>query len=253
MKEKYDASRQNYEKYTDEDREVWKLLYERQIVNLPGAASRAYLEGIDKIGFEAEKIPKFEEMNEVLRQLTGWEVAVVPGLIPEKDFFELMAEKKFPASTWLRKLSELDYLEEPDMFHDVFGHVPLLTNQSFVDFLQSLSKIALRYINNPYAIELISRLYWFSVEFGLIHENGEMRIYGAGILSSAGETKYSLEGTALYFEYDVRQMLLTPFRKDVFQDRYFIINSYEQLYNSVDDIDEILSEEVKQHAAQSTS
>ena len=249
MEQKYEVMRQEYEKYTDEDRKVWQLLYERQVVNLPGAASKEYLAGMQKIGFTPDKIPNFDEMNAVLRKLTGWEVAVVPGLIPEKDFFELLSDKKFPASTWLRKLSELDYLEEPDMFHDVFGHVPLLTNQSFVSFLQSLSDIALRYIENPYAIELISRLYWFSVEFGLIRENDELRIYGAGILSSAGETKYSLSGASLYFDYDVRQMLLTPFRKDVYQDRYFIINSYEQLYNSVDDIAKILAQEVQQHAA----
>jgi phenylalanine-4-hydroxylase len=249
MKQKYDASRQDYEKYTEEDREVWRRLYERQIVNLPGAASKEYIDGIQKIGFTADKIPNFEEMNKILRKLTGWEVAVVPGLIPEKDFFELLSEKKFPASTWFRKLSELDYLEEPDMFHDVFGHVPLLTNASFVGFLQSLSDIALKYIDNPYAIELISRLYWFSVEFGLIRENGELRIYGAGILSSAGETEYSLKGDPKYFDYDVRQMLLTPFRKDVFQDRYFIIDSYKQLYQSSDDIAKILAEEVQKHAA----
>lgn len=249
MKEKYDMIRQEYEKYTDEDRKVWQLLYERQVVNLPGAASSAYLDGMDQIGFTANKIPNFEEMNSVLHKLTGWEVTVVPGLIAEKDFFELLSDKKFPASTWLRKLSELDYLEEPDMFHDVFGHVPLLTNQAFVGFLQSLSDIALKFIDNPYAIELISRLYWFSVEFGLIRENDELRIYGAGILSSAGETKYSLSGSSLYFDYDVRQMLLTPFRKDVFQDRYFIIDSYEQLYQSVDDISKILGQEVQQHAS----
>src|SRR5690606_38678159 len=110
MKWKYDASRQDYEKYTEEDREVWRRLYERQIVNLPGAASKEYLDGIQRIGFTAEKIPNFEEMNGILRKLTRWEVAVVPGLIPEKDFFELLSDKKFPASTWLRKLSELDYL-----------------------------------------------------------------------------------------------------------------------------------------------
>ncbi len=236
---------QEYEKYTAEDRQVWEILFNNQIVNLPGAASKVYMQGIERISFTADKIPNFDETNQILRKLTGWELAVVPGLIPEKDFFELMANKKFPASTWLRKMSELDYLEEPDMFHDVFGHVPLLTNQPFVDFLQSLSALALAHINNAYAIELISRLYWFSVEFGLIHEKNDLRIYGAGILSSAGETKYSLSDKPPRYPYEVRQMMRTPFRKDVFQDRYFVIESYDQLNNSIHEIAKVLDQEIR--------
>ena len=124
--------RQEYNKYTEEDFKVWKLLYERQIVNLPNAASQAYLDGLKKINFTADKIPNFEETNKVLTQLTGWSIHVVPGLIDDDIFFQLLSNRKFPSSTWLRKLSQLDYLEEPDMFHDIFGHVPVLTNQPFV-------------------------------------------------------------------------------------------------------------------------
>lgn len=235
---------QEYDKYTEEDFKVWKILYDRQIVNLPDAASTAYLDGLRAVNFTADKIPDFNETNAVLHHLTGWELAVVPGLIDDDIFFKLMANQKFPASTWLRKMEELDYLEEPDMFHDVFGHVPLLSNQAFADFLQGLSKIALKHIDNRWAIELISRIYWFTVEFGLIREEKGLRIYGAGILSSAGETKYSLSDEPPHIPYDVKTILNTPYRKDVFQNRYFVINSYEQLFNSLTEIEQVLEEEL---------
>ena len=234
---------QQYEKYTEEDVKVWRLLYERQIVNLPHAASREYLEGLKRIHFRADTIPDFKKTNVFLKELTGWRIHVVPGLIPDDEFFQLLSHKSFPASTWLRELSKIDYLEEPDMFHDVFGHVPLLTNQPFVDFLQALSKIALRYIDNAWAIQLISRIYWFTVEFGLIQEEGCTRIYGAGILSSAGETKYCLSDEARRVDYEVETIMNTPYRKDVFQDRYFVIDSYEQLYHSTGQIEEFLRRE----------
>lgn len=233
---------QQYSKYTPEDFEVWKILYERQMENLPGRAAEEYLKGIKRIHFSADKIPDFQEVNPLLKNRTGWELAVVPGLIDEDIFFKLMSNRKFPASTWLRKMKEIDYLEEPDMFHDVFGHVPLLTNQHFVNFLQELSKIGLDFIDSKWAIELLSRIYWFTVEFGLIRENGSLRIYGAGILSSPGETIYSLSDKPKHFEFNVDQILNTPFRKDVFQDRYFIIDSYEQLFDSLPEIRRLIGE-----------
>lgn len=239
---------QVYENYTTEDQQVWKILYDRQIKNLPSAATKAYMEGLKKTEFRPEMIPDFAATNKVLRETTGWELAVVPGIVPDYTFFELMSNQKFPATTWLRKMEELDYLEEPDMFHDVFAHVPLLTNQSFVDFLKELSIIGLDYCGNDYAIEILSRIYWFTVEFGLIRENGQLRIYGAGILSSAGETKYSISHEPQHHEFDVQQMANTPYRKDVFQTEYFIIDSYEQLYESIPLVKEILAEMVEKHA-----
>ena len=231
---------QDYEAYTEEDFKVWRMLYDRQFANLPHAASRAYLEGLKRIHFRSDKIPNFQQTNVFLTELTGWQIHVVPGLIPDDDFFQLMANRRFPASTWLRALSKVDYLEEPDMFHDVFGHVPLLTNQPFVDYLQELSKIALRHIDNAWAVQLISRIYWFTVEFGLIREDGQVRIYGAGILSSAGETAFSLSDKATHLDYDVDTILQTSYRKDVFQDHYFVIDSYEQLYHLTDQIETFL-------------
>ena len=232
---------QNYDKYTVEDFSVWKLLFNRQMENLPGRATAEFMEGIRRINFTADKIPDFKEVNPLLQSITGWQLAVVPGIIADDVFFELMANRKFPASTWLRKMSQLDYLEEPDMFHDVFAHVPLLTNQPFVDFLQELSKIGLDYIDSKWAIELLSRVYWFTVEFGLIREEGAVRIYGAGILSSAGETLYSLSEKPKHLEYNVDQVLKTSYRKDIFQDRYFIIKTYEQLYESLPEIKRLIA------------
>lgn len=232
--------RQEYKNYTEEDFEVWRLLYERQIINLSHTASQAYLDGLQMISFGANKIPDFDETNAVLQGLTGWQIHVVPGLIADDKFFQLMANCRFPASTWLRKMSQLDYLEEPDMFHDVFGHVPLLTNQPFADFLQELSKIALQYIDNPWAIHLISRIYWFTVEFGLIREKGELRIYGAGILSSVGETKHSVSREARWLPYHVDMIMGMAYRKDEFQKQYFVIDQYEDLFHSLDEIEAYL-------------
>ncbi|MEQ8472286.1 MAG: phenylalanine 4-monooxygenase [Marinoscillum sp.] len=239
--------KQIYGNYTKEDFEVWKLLYNRQMENLPKAATAEYLDGLTKVSFVESEIPKFEETNKTLEALTGWKLAVVPGIVPDYTFFELMSNRRFPATTWLRKMKELDYLEEPDMFHDVFAHVPLLSNQLFVDFLEALSNIGLKYVGNDYAIEILSRIYWFTVEFGLIQEEAGLRIYGAGILSSAGETKFSLSEKPPKHAFSVQEIANTPFRKDVFQEDYFVIQSYEQLYNSIPEIKEVLSEMVANH------
>ncbi len=234
--------KQDYAAYTEEDFEVWKILFERQIVNLPKAASKAYLDGIQEIDFSADRIADFEDVNKRLANTTGWAIQVVPGLIDDDLFFGLMNNRRFCSSTWLRRMDQLDYLEEPDMFHDAFAHMPMLTNQPYVDFLEKLSGIALKHIDNKWAIQLLSRIYWFTVEFGLIRENGELRIYGAGILSSAGETKFSLSDAPLHIDYDVRRIMNTEYWKDKFQDKYFIIDSYEQLYQSLSEMESVLEE-----------
>lgn len=237
--------RQIFENYTDEDFEVWKILFDRQMKQFPTHACHAYREGLKIANFETGLIPDFRETNQILHETTGWQLAVVPGIVPDYTFFELMANRRFPATTWLRKMKELDYLEEPDMFHDVFAHVPLLTNQHFVDFLEALSKIGLQYVGNAYAIELLSRVYWFTVEFGLIQEKEGLRIYGAGILSSAGETKFSLSDEPPKHSFSIEHMLDTPYQKDKFQTEYFITESYEQLYNSIPEIEKLLAEKLE--------
>ncbi|MEH0155491.1 phenylalanine 4-monooxygenase [Limibacter armeniacum] len=234
--------RQEYEKYTAEDMEVWNLLFERQQQQLPKQADEAFLEGVRIIGFKKDHIPNFEEMNVVLEKETGWGLEVVKGLIPNKEFFELLKAKRFPASTWFRKLSELEYLEEPDMFHDVYGHVPLLTNKNFAGFLQGLSEIALKHIEDEWIIELISRLYWYTVEFGLINKPEGLRIYGAGILSSSGESTYSLESDIpIRTHFDVQEIMSTPYIKDRFQEKYWVIDSYKELFDSLEQVEDVVN------------
>ena len=232
---------QEYSNYTPEDLEVWGILFNRQTKQLESIASKAYFEGIKKINFSADKIPNYVETNVILQELTGWQIHVVPGLIGNRPFFELMQNKRFCASTWLRKREQLDYLEEPDMFHDIFGHVPMLSNQSVCHFLEELARIALRFVENEESIEYIARLYWYTIEFGLIKENGELKIYGAGILSSSGESVYSTQSPVPQrFTYQVNQIFDTPFIKDHFQEQYFVIDSYQQLFDSIPAIEKEL-------------
>lgn len=234
---------QNYDSYTEEDQKVWGILYKRQMETLPGKATQEYIDGIKTVNFVADHIPIFTEVNDILKKYTNWKINVVPGLIPNKVFFELMLNGNFCATTWLRKMEELDYLEEPDMFHDVFGHVPLLTNQNLCDFLAHLSRIGLKHIGSEVAIEAVARLYWYTVEFGLIQEKAGLRIYGAGILSSYGESDYSLNSDKPQrVPYDVTHIINTPYIKDRYQEIYFVIDSFEQLYNSVAEIEEKVDE-----------
>lgn len=237
----YFIEKQEYSKYTEEDHKVWSLLYNRQMKILPSLAENDFLKGISDIDFKSEQIPSFEKLDQKLLSITGWSIAPVVGLIPNKEFFELLKAKRFPSSTWFRKLSELDYLEEPDMFHDIFGHVPLLTNQDFCQYLEKMSIIALKYIDNEHIVELISRLYWYTVEFGLINTEEGLRIYGAGILSSKGESEYSLfSDVPKRHVFNVLEIIQTPYIKDKFQEQYWVIDSYKMLYESLDELDALL-------------
>ncbi len=237
---------QQYETYTPEHFEVWKILFERQMKNLAGTVTSQYLEGLRKINFEAGRIPNFSETNARLQELTGWQIQAVPGIIPDNDFFVLLSQQKFPATCWLRQMSQLDYIEEPDMFHDVFGHIPLLTNLHYCDFLSGLSRIALRHIDKAAIIELMSRIYWFTIEFGLMIENKQRKIYGAGVISSAGETEYSMSHAPQILPYEVTALFDTPFYKDHIQNKYFVIESFEQLYNSLPAIEQYIETEAAQ-------
>ncbi|MCW3091820.1 MAG: phenylalanine 4-monooxygenase [Ferruginibacter sp.] len=237
--------KQHYDKYTGEDQKVWQLLYNQQIDQIREYASAAYLRGLQLCNFTNERIPVIDEVNGILLEATGWKIEIVPGLIDNHSFFKLLSEKKFPASTWLRKIESLDYLEEPDMFHDILGHVPLLTNHDFCNFLEGLAETALQFIDDENSIELISRIYWYSVEFGLIIEAGTLKIYGAGILSSKAETYYSIHADQpKRVDFDIPLILDTPYIKDKFQEIYFIINSYKDLFESIDDLPVLLSQKM---------
>lgn len=237
---------QEYDKYTESDHQIWSALYDEQMKQLPTMATQSFLDGAKKVGFESSHVPRFTLVNDALKNETGWTVYVVPGYVDNKPFFTHLGNKEFPVTTWLRDKAQFEYIVEPDMFHDVFGHVPLLSEQFFVDFLEGLSKIGLEYIDNPSAIELISRIYWFTVEFGLIRENGNLRIYGAGILSSPGESRYSISDQAIHLPFDVDRILETPYIKEKFQEKYFVIDSYKQLFDSLPRIEERIKQYVEQ-------
>ena len=231
---------QEYDMYTKEDHHVWSLLFERQIDSLSSHSAAEYMTGVKNVQFTKESIPDFRIVNKILHDETGWELFPVPGIMPNKEFFELLSAKKFPATTWIRKIEQLDYLEEPDMFHDVFGHVPLLSNEKYCSFLLSLSNVALDHIDSPDIIELIGRVYWFTVEFGLINTGDELKIYGAGLASSIGETKHSLSDSTLKLPFNVTEIINTPYRNDIFQEKYFVIDSFDQLYHCIPDLKKAL-------------
>lgn len=235
--------KQDYSVYTSEDFLVWKTLFERQMILLKELASAEYLKSIKTVKFCAEKIPDFKEVDAILEKETGWTLEVVEGIINEEDFFVLLSQKKFPATTWLRKLSELDYLPEPDMFHDVFAHVPLLTNHKFSDFFKTIGDLGVENRTNPEILTMLGRLYWFTVEFGLIKENDNLKIYGAGILSSFGESKFSVSNEPTHLPFDVEQIMNTHFENDKIQDKYFVISSFDQLYDSIGAIKAIVKSE----------
>jgi phenylalanine-4-hydroxylase len=226
-------TKQVYSNYTAEDFAVWKTLFTRQMSSLEHNVSFRYLNAIEKVKFNADEIPDFKKVDSILLPATGWSMEVVPNICPQKEFFEFLSQKKFTATCWLRTMEQLDYLEEPDMFHDVFGHVPLLSDQAYCSFFLELSKIALQHIHNPLAIELLGRMYWFTIEFGMIQEQGHLKIYGAGIISSRGETIHAISNHTEKREFDVQEIINTPYRNDIIQDKYFVIESFHQLYSSV--------------------
>ncbi len=233
---------QIYSDYSSNDFLVWETLFNRQMKTLQPIVSQEYLNALDAVNFSADKIPHFEEVNELLKARTGWGLQVVPNISPQKIFFEFLSQKKFTATCWLRSMEQLDYLEEPDMFHDVFGHVPLLSNHAYVDFFKGIGDLASKHIDNPKAIVMLGRVYWFTIEFGLIHENNRLKIYGAGIISSMSETKHCFNEQAKHLDFDVQTIFNTDFRTDIIQDNYFVIESFQQLYSSLPEMERLLEE-----------
>ncbi|HEY4650600.1 MAG TPA: phenylalanine 4-monooxygenase [Pontibacter sp.] len=231
---------QDYNSYTSENHNVWAILFERQHQNLQGKAIPEFLEGLEKVGFSRDRIPNFAEVNERLKPLTGFEVVAAPGIVDDALFFQLIAERKFPATVWIRTMDQLDYLEEPDMFHDVFGHVPLLTIPVYCQFLAQLSQMALQYIHRPDIIDLLTRIYWYTIEFGLFQRNGRAEIYGAGILSSVGESNLSVSDESTKHVFDVEQILNTPYIKSTFQTQYFLISDFQELVDALPALDAAL-------------
>jgi len=220
---------QKWDLYSEEEHGVWTTLYERQMGVLKGRACNEFFKGLELLNLNDGGIPDFRRINEKLEKLTGWTVITVPGLIPEKEFYEHLANRRFVSGRFIRDAEKLDYLPEPDIFHDVFGHVPLLTQPVFADYMEAYGKGGLRSLEFD-AIKNMARLYWYTVEFGLINTPEGRRIYGAGIVSSKAESIFSLEARSPNrIHFDLERVMRTDYRYDDFQQTYFVIDSFEEL------------------------
>ena len=225
---------QPWAQYSATDHAVWQQLYARQQALLVGRACDTFLAAQEKLRMPADHIPRFSDLNQILAAATGWQIVAVEGLLPELDFFTHLANRRFPVSWWIRRPDQIDYLEEPDLFHDLFGHVPLLMEPLFADYLQAYGQGGIKAHGlGPDALMQLARLYWYTVEFGLIRQADSLRIYGAGIVSSKGESIYSLESAAPNrLGFNLERIMRTRYQIDSFQQTYFVIDSFEQLIST---------------------
>ena len=220
---------QDWDAYSPEQHALWRRLYQRQAKLVPGRACDVFIDSLARLNIDAG-IPHFERSSELLFKATGWQLVGVPGLIPDHTFFEHLANRRFPVTVWLREPEEFDYIVEPDVFHDFFGHVPLLFNPIFADHLQEYGKGGLKALKLD-GLAMLARLYWYTIEFGLIQSPQGLRVYGAGILSSGGEVEYCLSSpTPRRIVFNVERVMRTLYKIDSYQETYFVIDSFEQLF-----------------------
>lgn len=223
---------QDWDAFTADEHAMWDRLFARQSEMLPGRAADAFLRGIDVLKLEKPGIPDYRELNARLMAATGWQVVAVPGLVPDDVFFDHLANRRFPAGNFIRTPQQLDYLQEPDVFHDVFGHVPMLADPIFADYMVAYGEGGLRSLQFD-ALKQLARLYWYTVEFGLIRESGGLRIYGAGIVSSYAESVFALDSDSPNrIAFDLARVMRTDYRIDDFQQNYFVIDSLDQLLDT---------------------
>jgi phenylalanine-4-hydroxylase len=228
---------QEWRRYTAAEHALWDTLFARQAAMLADRVAPAFLDGIAVLRMSKPGIPDFEELSERLTRATGWSVAAVPGLIPDEEFFANLARRRFVAGRFIRRPEQRDYLQEPDVFHDVFGHVPLLVHPVFADYMQAYGEGGLRAMRHG-AIHRLARLYWYTVEFGLIRDARGLKIYGAGIVSSNSESVFALESDSPHrLEFDLQRVMRTDYRIDDLQRNYFVIDSFEQLLRQTLDTD----------------
>ncbi len=222
---------QEWSAYTPDEHALWRRLYARQAALVPRYACREFIASLAALDFGAA-IPRFDAVNAKLSAATGWQVVAVPGLLPDAAFFEHLANRRFPVTVWLRTPEEFDYIVEPDVFHDFFGHVPLLFDPVFADYLQAYGRGGLK-ADALGAIEMLARLYWYTVEFGLIETPAGIRTYGAGILSSGGELPHSIESAEPNrIGFDLLRIMRTRYRIDSFQETYFVIRDFRELFEA---------------------
>ena len=231
---------QIYSNYSAEDFKVWELLYLKQFNLLKGNVSQSFLDGLDLLDFNPSKIPDFIDVNKKLKNLTSWQIKTVPNISEPAYFFTCLANKQFTSTCWLRTIKEIDYLEEPDMFHDVFGHIPLLSNKIYSDFFQKLGKLSVEFLEDDFKIKQLQRLYWFTVEFGLVKNQDTFDIYGAGIISSEKEIKNVFSENSIKKPFNLPEILKQDFTVDKVQQIYFFIDSFDQLLGSIDEIRELI-------------
>src|SRR5215467_4914233 len=223
---------QKWQDYTEEEHSIWRLLFERQQRLLVGRACDEFLEGLDALGVAADGIPDFRKLSDALDAATGWRIVAVPGLVPDDVFFAFLARRRFPSTCFIRRRDQLDYLQEPDVFHDICGHVPMLVNPVFADYMQAYGEGGLKALRLGHMTHL-ARLYWYTVEFGLIATGEGLRIYGSGILSSASESVYCLDDphpNRLCF--DLRRVMRTQYHIDRYQETYFVIDDFQELFDA---------------------
>ncbi len=213
--------------YTAEDDAVWGELFTRQMDFLPGKVAPAYLDGVAKLGLNAAKTPQVKDIDAKLHELTGAGAHGVPAIIPPSQFYDLLSQRKFPVATFLRRREHMDYIEEPDLFHEVFGHCPMLTNAPYADFIEGFGQRA-KALGKGYSWHMF-RLFWFTVEFGMIRTPDGLRAYGAGIVSSPAEAENAMSGNALMQDFDLLTVFRTPYRIDIVQPTYFVIDSFDEL------------------------
>ncbi len=223
---------QDWDRYTDSEHAVWRTLFHRQADLLKGRSTPEFLDGMERLEIAAEGIPDFRRLNDMLSRATGWTIVAVPGLVPDDIFFDHLANRRFPSTCFIRKPEQMDYLQEPDVFHDVFGHVPLLVHPVFADYMQAYGRGGLKALRLG-SLHHLARLYWYTVEFGLIRRPEGLRIYGAGILSSKGESVYCLDDPKPNrIAFDLMRIMQTNYRIDDFQECYFVIDSFDQLFEA---------------------
>jgi phenylalanine-4-hydroxylase len=228
---------QDWRRYSAEEHRVWDALFARQTALLPGRAAPEYLAGLDILHLSRPGIPDFDELSERLMKATGWQVVAVPGLVPDDVFFDHLAHRRFVAGRFIRRADQLDYLQEPDVFHDVFGHVPMLAHPVFADYMQAYGQGGLRAMQHG-AIDKLARLYWYTVEFGLVRSGDRLNIYGAGIVSSRGESLFALDDPSPNrLAFDMERVMRTRYRIDDYQQAYFVIDSFDQLLRATLDTD----------------
>jgi phenylalanine-4-hydroxylase len=228
---------QDWARYSPREHQVWDQLFARQSAMLKGRASAPFLKGLDSLRLSRGGIPDFDDLSERLHKLTGWQVVAVPGLVPDAVFFEHLANRRFVAGRFIREPAQLDYLEEPDIFHDVFGHVPLLSDPVFADYMQAYGLGGLRALNFR-SLEKLARLYWYTVEFGLIREKSGLKLYGAGIVSSFGESVFALDDPSPNrLQFNLERVMRTRYQIDDYQQSYFVIDSFEELLHQTADAD----------------